>query len=404
MAEEQFDPAQAREIIRFQISYNKQQIKATWTLAVVIVAMYLVEELFGGSQNIAVLVRMGANVSENVREGEYFRLLTSVFLHAGLMHVFFNTYVLFALGGFFNRILGEARYLTVFFVSGLMGSMASVYFGKSDVSVGASGAIWGLFGTSLGLAIFKTSLIPEAIRLRLRKVTLINLIINLGISFLPMIDFWAHIGGGIGGFLVSLAIIFPSRNAVLYRWFGTGFAVIAFSFSMLYAASIGYVMWHYEPWADQFSMELVETKLVDVDLSIKIPEGLKETRGANNTSQTAYYIFGDPKTDRLVLEVHFFHEAMLGSKPDKEWLMAQRDDLLAEASVPAQVKKSVYFRDTKDGGMLYYQQPARDTDITLHNYVITRGSYVIKMAVIAASNIAQKRVDELASKMLGSIK
>jgi len=136
--EEQFDRAQVKEIIRFQMTYNKRQIKATWVLSVIIVGLFLLEEWFGGSQNIAVLVRMGANVSARVREGEYFRLLSSVFLHAGFLHVFFNTYVLFALGGFFNRILGESRYLTVFLVSGITGSITSVFFGKSAVSVGAS--------------------------------------------------------------------------------------------------------------------------------------------------------------------------------------------------------------------------------------------------------------------------
>ena len=356
MAEEQFDPEEAREIVRFQISYNKQQIKATWTLAFVIIAIFLLEEVFGGSQNIAVLVRMGANVGERVHAGEYYRLLTSVFLHAGFMHVFFNTYVLFALGCFFNRILGEARYLTVFFVSGLIGSLASVYFGKSEVSVGASGAIWGLLGASLALAFFKTSLIPDPIRLQLRRVTLLNLVINIGVSFLPMIDFWAHIGGGLGGFLVSLLIIFPSRNAKLYHWFSYGFRGLAFCLALLYALSLAYVMWAFQPWVDQLKLTLATTYLPEVAFSLGIPEGFKETTDPNNDVGSASYLFGDPKTDAIVLEIHFIHENKLGTKPNQDWLMSQREELLAESSVPAHVKKSLYFREAADGGLLYYQQ------------------------------------------------
>lgn len=403
VAEEQFDPVQAREMLRFQMSYNKQRIKSTWAIAIVIVGMYLLEELFGGSNNVAVLVRMGANVSERVHEGEYYRLLTSVFLHAGFMHVFFNTYVLFALGGFFNRILGETRYLTVFFVSGLTGSLASVYFGNSGVSVGASGAIWGLFGASLGLAFFQTSLIPETIRLRLRRVTLINLIINLGVSFLPMIDFWAHIGGGIGGFLVSLLIIFPSRNEAVFRGFSVVFRILALIFGVLYASSIIYVMGVFQPWTDQLNAKFVPQRLPEVSLTVSVPEGLDVTTGTNNSAQNSYYVFGDPKSDRLVIELHFFNAETLGVAVDKAWLTKQRDDLLAQGSVPADVKKSIYLRDDALGGLLYYQQPTRKNEIVVHNYVITRKDYAIRLSLISTSNVTQARVDDVAKKVLESI-
>lgn len=404
MAEEQFDPRQAREIISFQISYNKRRIKATWSLAAVIVLLYLLEEFFGGSQNVAVLVRMGANVSSRVLAGEYYRLFSSVFLHAGILHVFFNTYVLFALGGFFNRIMGEARYLTVFFISGIAGSLASVFFGKSVVSVGASGAIWGLFGASLGLALFRTSLIPEAIRLQLRRVTLINLIINLGISFLPMIDFWAHIGGGIAGFLVSLLIIFPSRNETLYRAFGWAFQICAVALTFIYALSIAFVLWTFQPWVDQFKVSYQKKELAGLPFSVDAPVGLKETVGSNNNTHSAYFVFGDPQIDRLVVELHFFNESILGTTPNNDWLNEQRKDLLTESSVPAQVKKSIDYRETPEGGVLYYQQPAADGDITLHNYVVTRDGYAIKLSVIVGSKVAQAKVDDVAKTMLGSIK
>lgn len=126
MVYEEIDHIKAKEIINFQISYNRKKIKSTWAIAILIISMFLLEEYFGG-QHISVLIKMGANVNIKVKEGEYFRLFTSVFLHAGFMHVFFNTYVLFALGGFFNRILGESKYLFIFLSSGLFGSLASIY-------------------------------------------------------------------------------------------------------------------------------------------------------------------------------------------------------------------------------------------------------------------------------------
>ena len=199
--------SEVQELLHFQLFYSQRKIIATWALAGVIATMFLLEELFGGSTNTALLIKMGADVSKLVAAGQYWRLMTCVFLHAGWMHVLLNTYVLFALGGFFNKILGDAVYLSVFLVSGITGSLASTFLGKAQVSVGASGAIWGLFGASLAISFIKNPLIPEIIRLSMRRVTLINLAINLGVSFLPMVDIWAHIGGGVGGFLVSLGIL-----------------------------------------------------------------------------------------------------------------------------------------------------------------------------------------------------
>src|SRR5438105_1595814 len=132
MAEKKMnDQSEARELMTFQLFFNKRQMKTTWALAIVIAIMFFLEEIFGGSTTTSVLVRMGANVRELVAEGQYFRLLTSVFLHAGWLHVFVNVYVLFALGGFFNRILGESKYLTVFLLSGITGSLSSNFLGAS---------------------------------------------------------------------------------------------------------------------------------------------------------------------------------------------------------------------------------------------------------------------------------
>lgn len=316
---------EARDILRFQMNYNKSQIKATWALAFVIIVYFLLEEYFGGSTNLSVLVRMGANVSLRVQEGEYFRLFSAVFLHSGWLHIFFNTYVLFALGGFFNRILGEARFLSVFLFSGICGSLASVFLGKSSVSVGASGAIWGLFGASLALAIFKTPLLPEAIRLNLRRVTLINLLINLGVSFLPMIDFWAHIGGGIGGLLMGLLIVLSSQNDRLYRLSNYLFGLASIVLVLLYAYSLAYSFWAYKPWQDQLKNPLVEKSLSSVGFVIKVPSGLKEEAPNKNS-----FVFGEPGLDSLVVEVSFFKQDMLGEKIDDNWLKAQREELLKE--------------------------------------------------------------------------
>lgn len=404
MANDELDNVELRRLLSFQMTYNKRSMKTTWVLAFVIIGIYLLEEYFGGSQNVSVLMRMGANVGPKVFAGEYYRLFSSVFLHAGFLHVFFNTYVLFALGGFFNRVLGESRYLSVLLLSGLCGSLSSIFLGRSTLSVGASGAIWGLIGASLALSVFKTSLLPEPIRLNLRRITLINLVINLGISFLPMIDMWAHIGGGIGGFVLGLLIVISSRDLAVYRKSTYFFRTLSAILAVAYILAITYGLWLYAPWQNQMKASFIEVKLSEVPFSLKLPSGLKQMSLPNNTKTSAHYIFGEPGLDGLVVELHFFNQEILGTKAlDKQWLSLKREELLKENSLSAEVKKTIYFKDTLDGGVLYYQQMPKNSDLLLHNYLIIRGAYVIRLGLLLAKSVKQAEADALADKIMDGL-
>src|SRR5690606_2201197 len=94
------------------------------------------------SPSIEVLVLMGAKVNEYIAQGEVWRLFTAIFLHGGVVHVMFNLYALYALGPLLEGYTGHTRFLTIFLVSGLYGSLFS-YALSGPVSVGASGAIFG---------------------------------------------------------------------------------------------------------------------------------------------------------------------------------------------------------------------------------------------------------------------
>lgn len=225
------------ELLNFQLTLQNRKMTATIVLILIMVLVVAMEEWRGGSTNVMTLVTMGANVGELVHRGQYSRLFSSVFLHAGFMHLFFNCYVLYALGGFFNRILGNLQFLFIFLISGLTGSLASTFIGHSKVSVGSSGAIWGLFGASIILAFLPNKLLPLPVRLSLRKTTLINLVINLGVSLLPMVDMWAHLGGGLGGILATSVIVIEPRFTVgkIVKLSFIAFVVVVFS--VLYAMS-----------------------------------------------------------------------------------------------------------------------------------------------------------------------
>lgn len=177
--------------------------RVVWGLLAVIAVVYGLEELWGGSEFAPTLVRMGANRPDMVFD-EPWRLASSVLLHAGIVHAAINGFVLVVLGGFLERIIGGPRLILLLVVSGIAGSIASATAGMASLSVGASGAIWGALGASGVFALKPSGVIPEAVVPSIRRAAISNLVINLTVSFLPEVDLWAHLGGGIAGALLVL--------------------------------------------------------------------------------------------------------------------------------------------------------------------------------------------------------
>lgn len=151
------------------------------------------------------LLEIGANRRFEVLTGDYWRLFTSMFIHAGLLHLIMNLFGLGIGGALLEYILGARKLILTYLVSGLLASLASIYWHENTISVGASGAIFGLYGIILAFSIFKVY------SKNMRKTTWSLLGIYAGISlllgFFGGIDNAAHIGGLIGGFIIGGALI-----------------------------------------------------------------------------------------------------------------------------------------------------------------------------------------------------
>lgn len=149
------------------------------------------------SQPNSILLR-GALVPELVATGDYWRLLSSVFLHSGAIHLGFNMLSLYYLGSFVEESFGRGRFLALYVLSGISGGIAYLYFGGFDSSVvGASGAIFGLLGGVLGYSLRRgTFSWQNPIVRQLLILTALNLYLGFSI---PNISNTAHIGGLIGG-------------------------------------------------------------------------------------------------------------------------------------------------------------------------------------------------------------
>ncbi|MDD2430688.1 MAG: rhomboid family intramembrane serine protease [Firmicutes bacterium] len=140
-------------------------------------------------------------------KGEYYRFFTTMFMHGSILHIFFNMYALFILGDQLENLLGKTSFAILYFGSGIVGAAVTYFVNPLILSVGASGAIFGLLGFVLYARVFRYSGITPAIQSSLLTVLGINLII----AILPgsNIDVWSHIGGLLGGFLIGM-IMGPS--------------------------------------------------------------------------------------------------------------------------------------------------------------------------------------------------
>jgi len=153
------------------------------------------------------LLQWGANYGPRTSAGEWWRLLTSVFLHGNLIHIGFNMWVLLSVGRLVERLLGNFAYLTTYLFAGICGSLASVWWNRTVVSVGASGAIFGLFGVLLGLVIRHRNTFPPEIVRVIRSQSLTFLVANLALGTqIKGIDMAAHVGGALGGLFCGFAI------------------------------------------------------------------------------------------------------------------------------------------------------------------------------------------------------
>lgn len=168
----------------------------------------------GGSEQLVVLVLFGAKVNPLIVAGQYWRLLTANFIHIGLLHLIFNSYALFVFGADVEGRFGRARFVVLYLLCGLSGSVLS-FLGNDALSAGASGAIFGLVGAIIVYYFTYRQEFGRTGRRQLMNLILVaayNLIWGLlGVG----IDNWGHIGGLLGG--LALGWAFCPRYRVHYE-------------------------------------------------------------------------------------------------------------------------------------------------------------------------------------------
>lgn len=196
--------------------------RVVYLLLGLILLIFLIETMAGGSTRMDVLVALGAQVNLLVWRGEVWRLLTAMFLHIGVMHVMFNSWALYSLGRDVEMFFGSVRFTIIYFCAGLFGGVAYYLLGGPataiTVSAGASGAVFGVIGAELAYWLRNREVFGAFGRQRLLNLgTLV--MVNLVFGFtVPGINNLAHLGGLISGFLLALAL--APHYRVTWRWDG----------------------------------------------------------------------------------------------------------------------------------------------------------------------------------------
>ena len=161
-----------------------------------------------GSENTITLLLFGANFRPLVQAGEIWRLATSMFLHIGIIHLVVNMYSLYIIGKQLESFLGRWKFLIVYLGSGILGSFLSVVV-HASISAGASGAIFGLLGSLLYFGYHYRLYLGTVLRTQIIPVIIINLLIGF---MVPGIDNFCHIGGLVGGYLLTMILGVPGKT------------------------------------------------------------------------------------------------------------------------------------------------------------------------------------------------
>ena len=188
------------------------------------------------------MLKWGADFGPLTLNGEWWRLITSCFLHFNFIHIGMNMFILFQVGVFTEKLFGNVRFLLLYMLAGVGGNLLSLYGHSSHavVSAGASGAVFGVYGGLLAFLLIQRGVVPSSMALGIAKSAGIFIVYNViyGLSS-PTTDLLAHAGGLVFGFLVGCVLSAPLSPAG-QRLYPTRTLIVALCGTVLaYAAMAG---------------------------------------------------------------------------------------------------------------------------------------------------------------------
>ena len=206
------DFAARRQFNRARGAYGNFPAYVTWTIIAINVGVFLLDGLLTNFTSMGMmssggpLVEAGAIARDPVAEGEWWRLITSAFLHLGFLHLGFNMFALWLFGPIIEQLYGHVEYLVLYLLCALGGSVLTILAAPDSAAAGASGAIFGLFGLAFVVSRRRHLLLgPQArgILSQAGGLLMLNLIITFAV---PRISWTGHVGGLLVGALIGLLL------------------------------------------------------------------------------------------------------------------------------------------------------------------------------------------------------
>src|SRR5204862_6216364 len=162
---------------------------ATKTFLIINIIVFLLMAFAGGSTNQTTLMAFGVKSNPEIAKGQWWRFVTPIFIHIGLLHLLFNSYALWSVGPQVEKLYGGGRFVILYVLTGVAGVYGSYAYHPNTISAGASGAIFGLFGVLLAFGIRYRDTLPPFVKRAVRTGVLPAIVINLIIGFtIPQID------------------------------------------------------------------------------------------------------------------------------------------------------------------------------------------------------------------------
>lgn len=215
--------------------FEKKTPFATYTLVALNILVFVLILFIGKTEaGILNLTKFGAFDKDKILNGEIYRLFTSLFIHAGVLHLLVNNYALYVIGPQIEGFFGKYKYVLIYLLSGLLGNIMSLPF-IDGLSVGASGAIFGLLGSLLYFGYYYRVYLGTVLKSQIVPLIILNIMIGF---MLPNINNTAHIGGLIGGMLATMIVGVPYKYVLKDRINGVIIYLI-FSLFLIYLALNG---------------------------------------------------------------------------------------------------------------------------------------------------------------------
>jgi hypothetical protein len=293
-----------------------------------------------------------------------------------------------------ERLLGPRRYIVLYGLSALGGGLASALLRGPGMSVGASGAIWGLMAAGVGLALRPGALLPPTRLAQARRRTIVPLVLNLLYSFSPGIDLYAHFAGGLVGFALMFSGLIT--RGVTPLWSTTSDAAprqrsspaVAFLSWALAAALIGSVVVSLvegRPWQIDEPPVLTYVQVADTGVSVEVPRGLAGAMKEEKLEGARDFVFALPASEPLVVELAIVSHPDAVPPAELETFMEAERKAFEETALPGAQREGNATLVTI-GGRRFATVAHRVKGIPLRSWVSILGRSEVVLRVYSLPN------------------